>query len=294
MQNPFTCRGRIEDPALFWGRSEEIRDIKTRLATMQSVSIVGERRIGKSSLLYYFYKKGKEILGDNNNQYRFIYLTLEDARNRRLIPFLNRILREINGDEIPKEKDVIDALGEFADKIEAQNTEKPVVLLDEFDKFSKLREEFPPDFFDQMRTLLQSGQIAMVTSSQNPLQKFSIANEISPFFNIFKRVDLGEFTEKEKSGFVEHNWDEFNFTSEEIKLIDCLDEKHPIKLQAICYWMFENRNNLFTSEVLKEKIENEISSFFPSTTDKLLKFKRHIPCKADLKDLIDYYLKLKK
>lgn len=64
MKNPFTCRGRIEDPNLFWGRSEEIRDIKTRLATMQNVSVVGERRIGKSSLLYYFFKKGKELLGD--------------------------------------------------------------------------------------------------------------------------------------------------------------------------------------------------------------------------------------
>jgi AAA+ ATPase superfamily predicted ATPase len=58
MQNPFICRGKIEAPNLFWGRSEEIRDIKTRLATMQSVSIVGERRIGKSSLLYHFYIKG--------------------------------------------------------------------------------------------------------------------------------------------------------------------------------------------------------------------------------------------
>ena len=49
--NPFTERGIIRDPKLFFGRKHELKQTFERLAAMQSVSIFGERRIGKSSLL---------------------------------------------------------------------------------------------------------------------------------------------------------------------------------------------------------------------------------------------------
>jgi hypothetical protein len=48
MFNPFTLRGTLQNPAEFIGRSGEINDILTRLRAMQSCSVVGERRIGKS------------------------------------------------------------------------------------------------------------------------------------------------------------------------------------------------------------------------------------------------------
>jgi len=199
MENPFTCRVRIQDPDMFWGRKAEIRTIMTRLSTMQNTSIVGERRIGKSSLLYYLYTKGNELLNDESC--RFVYLTMEDAANRRLPKFLNQILKVIELPEISKEAELLDALDEFADKIKDLKGMKLVVLLDEFDKFSDLRKEYPPEFFDQMRSLLQGGNLAMVPASKKRLQAFSYANKISPFFNIFNRTDIKEFTEEEKIPF---------------------------------------------------------------------------------------------
>ena len=58
MPNPFFFGGHITDPAKFVGRKAELRRIAALLETahtgqMQSVSIVGERRIGKSSLLFH-------------------------------------------------------------------------------------------------------------------------------------------------------------------------------------------------------------------------------------------------
>ena len=74
--NPFMNRGVITDPNDFFGREEQVNEIFTRLQGMQSSSIVGERRIGKSSLLYYLTQTGPQRLGD---AYRFFYLDIQDA-----------------------------------------------------------------------------------------------------------------------------------------------------------------------------------------------------------------------
>lgn len=47
----FTIGPYITDPQKFFGREEELRSILNQLKTMQSTLVVGERRIGKSSLL---------------------------------------------------------------------------------------------------------------------------------------------------------------------------------------------------------------------------------------------------
>ncbi len=68
--NPFTNRGMVTDPADFIGRAEQMEEICTRLDKMESTSIVGERRIGKSSLLYQLALTGKERL--ERTAYRFL------------------------------------------------------------------------------------------------------------------------------------------------------------------------------------------------------------------------------
>ena len=57
MPNPFYFGGYIRDPDQFVGRKAILRNIFSALETVhtgqiQSVSIVGPRRIGRSSLLY--------------------------------------------------------------------------------------------------------------------------------------------------------------------------------------------------------------------------------------------------
>ena len=78
MNNPFTENRIIKSSAKFFGRKEEIHHIINRLRNMQSVSIVGEQRIGKSSLLYHLHQIGSEKLGLS---YRFVYIDLQDVRN---------------------------------------------------------------------------------------------------------------------------------------------------------------------------------------------------------------------
>ena len=67
----FTIGNYINNPEKFYGREEEIRTIVNRLKSMQATSIVGKRRIGKSSLLYHLYQAVPQKIG--NDSYQFIY-----------------------------------------------------------------------------------------------------------------------------------------------------------------------------------------------------------------------------
>ncbi|HEY7544350.1 MAG TPA: ATP-binding protein, partial [Blastocatellia bacterium] len=53
--NPYLNRVAIKDPRQFFGRAREVSKIFSRIGASrpQSISVVGERRIGKSSLLQY-------------------------------------------------------------------------------------------------------------------------------------------------------------------------------------------------------------------------------------------------
>ena len=55
MANPYFNRSTIRDPRYFYGRKKELQRIFSLIGstTPQCVSIIGERRIGKSTLLYH-------------------------------------------------------------------------------------------------------------------------------------------------------------------------------------------------------------------------------------------------
>ncbi len=63
------------------------------LRTLQSSSVVGERRIGKSSLLYHLAQTGARRIEDE--RYRFFYLDLQDARFHTAAGFFRATLKAL-------------------------------------------------------------------------------------------------------------------------------------------------------------------------------------------------------
>jgi len=78
-RNPFLDRVSIRDVSRFYGRTRETARIFSRIgaARPQSVSVVGDRRIGKSSLLNYMYfpEIQKKYLQDPEN---YIFIKIVD------------------------------------------------------------------------------------------------------------------------------------------------------------------------------------------------------------------------
>ncbi|HEY9863419.1 MAG TPA: AAA family ATPase, partial [Candidatus Obscuribacterales bacterium] len=79
INNPFQrLNGRIEEDKLFFGRTQEIRRIFETLNSGSSVAIIGERQIGKSSLLIEISRQAQTQLLQRREP---IYLNLQDIHD---------------------------------------------------------------------------------------------------------------------------------------------------------------------------------------------------------------------
>jgi hypothetical protein len=78
------------------GRKDELRAIASRMSGVQptSINLVGEKRIGKSSLLYHFFQTWEQRVSDPN-RYVVIYLSLQNVQCHRETDFYQAIARQL-------------------------------------------------------------------------------------------------------------------------------------------------------------------------------------------------------
>ena len=288
--NPSMNRGVITDPNDFFGREEQVNEIFTRLQGMQSSSIVGERRIGKSSLLYYLTQTGPQRLGD---AYRFFYLDLQDAHFHTAVGFLQTVLSKVGGaiESIKADNTLNQNLIAFSDEIDAleQAGQRIVLCLDEFENTFKHRDQFTEDFFDHLRSQLNIRKLAFVTATQLPLQTLSIEGKLtSPFYTLFTVVELKELTETQAQQFVAAQHEKVQFSDTELEFIFSELQLHPLKLQILCDWVIRNRQRQLSEWALAEEITKEFANFFVGTFDsrQFLRLKKVVSLEA-IKKLLE-------
>jgi hypothetical protein len=185
--NPFQAGGRLRDPRHFVGRESELRQILSRVANMDSVSVVGPRRIGKSSLLQHIVASGRERL---NESYHFHYLDLQPLDSDE--EFYNLACEAIAGKR-----------GRSYDDLKTAIEGKKIVLcIDEFEK--SVEADFGAEFFDEMRSLAQTGNLALVIATKASLNQIYLRYQglTSGFPNIFTKVEIGELTEADARALV--------------------------------------------------------------------------------------------
>lgn len=208
-QNPYLNRAMVRDKRYFYGRKKEISTIYSRLgaARPQSVSVVGERRIGKSSLLFHINDiENRRAFLNNPESYIFIFMDFQEKRRSLVEEFfvsLSEALQIQAGDRIgPLPEPGYDGFKRVCDIIDRQKM-KLVLLFDEFESVTK-NKNFDPEFFAFLRSIANNYNVAYVTSSLKNLQELCHNKEISdsPFFNIFSNLNLTVFTEKEAQLFV--------------------------------------------------------------------------------------------
>ncbi len=82
LANPFFHRGPIRRPEYFFNRDTEINLAFELLRNLQNVALVGQRRVGKTSLLFHLARP--EIHSRHGlaaGQYLFVYLDGEELLN---------------------------------------------------------------------------------------------------------------------------------------------------------------------------------------------------------------------
>jgi AAA+ ATPase superfamily predicted ATPase len=211
LTNPFFHRGPVRDRAYFFGREPETGQTLSLLANSQSVSIVGQRRIGKTSLLVHLSDpKIFERHGLTRDQHLFVYIDsggLSDLDQ----PALFRVILEELDDALAENSSASNRvdLPDSAHPITYRAFEralrdltrqgwKPIILLDEFERMSQ-NPQLDPDFFSGLRALAAKYPISYVTASKHPLLELTYADVStlsSPFFNIFASVRLALFSDE--------------------------------------------------------------------------------------------------
>ena len=130
-------------PPRFQGRGSELRRLEKALDTGFGVSIVGDGRIGKSSLL----RTWQGRLAAAGRMVR--YLDGQGSEGASMAAFVAKAVRKPAA-EIPHDPDgAADVLATWVDG--AGNGLRPVLLVDELDS---LPERFEPRFFERLRNLI--------------------------------------------------------------------------------------------------------------------------------------------
>ncbi len=202
--NPYLNRVAIKDPKQFFGRTREVAKIFSRIGASrpQSISVVGERRIGKSSLLYYInHPAVRARYLDRSDAYTFVFIDLQQKRRLTLTDFFKElfalIARETRDESFTTLDPVFDSVRVMLEDFRREER-KLIVLFDEFDAITA-NSAFDLEFYSFLRSIANNYDVAYVTSSARDLQELCYTQLIadSPFFNIFTNVFLRAFTRKE-------------------------------------------------------------------------------------------------
>ena len=205
--NPYNYGRPISDPEQFYGREQTIRDIYEYIDKCECVNIVGERRSGKTSLLFRLQDPERLRASGVDSSAVFVYIDAEISPQNPE-GFFREVFREakrqspqltidLGDDNQPVTEQRVRAL------FDAIRPHRLVVLIDEFECISQC-ESFPPRFFVFLRGLSFCYDISFVISTRRRLFECCTPEVVtSPFPNIFKTVEIGPFSHAEYRDLVE-------------------------------------------------------------------------------------------
>jgi hypothetical protein len=220
--NPFTDVVAIRDPARFIGR-EAVLERLLRLLEGGSAALVGERKIGKSSLLH----RLADFLRQEPRQVVVFWDFFDPVDATQL---LARTIRELGSD------------GEtWEDFKQAIQSRRVVLLLDEFDLAPE--RGFDLDQLRGCRALCQAERgLRLVTASRMlPKEIFPDPGKGSWPYDFLGVQSLGPFTLDEARRLLAHPWapDALHFDVPTCEELIALSGCHPYRLQRTAHHSYE-------------------------------------------------------
>lgn len=253
MGNPFTSRNMIKDPEAFFGRRNEIEQIFTNLnENFQNTSVVGERRSGKSSLLWHIAQPEiyQKYTQNSDKPFLFVFLDLQRVAGLNQEAFFkllgNRLVDKLPGDHVLDRDDFETHQEYFRELIEEACEDFHIVIcLDEFETLTTST-EFNKGFLQSMRSFANQGQVAYITSSRDHLEDICQHTEHimgSDFWNIFVSppLYLGLLQKDEAIDLINVPSAKAGLPFQQAE-IDCVIHVagyHPLFLQIACFYVFE-------------------------------------------------------
>lgn len=275
MENPFDHPTTIRNPEYFVGREDELERITGLLKRRQNISLVGQKRIGKTSLLNYLrnYMLAQECRS-NEDRFLFFYLDLQRRSLKAQVDFLDDILlilREQSQEELAEEIEKDDEITALLEEFQRRQL-YPVLVVDTFDEIVRYK-QLDPSIFDFLRSHGSSGKMSYVIASVEEMgeifRKLWPTNAmVSAFHNIFATIRLSSFPFADAHWLLAHFSQQSGlpFTDEEINWVLEIAGRHPFLLQQVAALLFQAKQKHDADEyrfslVQKEAQQNLLSYF---------------------------------
>lgn len=247
--NPYTNRKMIADPTDFFGRTSLLAEIFNYISTSQSVSIIGERRLGKSSILNMICHPDMRAKFPqfSFNKTAFVFVDLLDRANIHPQHLFELIMDKLSAtvpNDVRVELTGTDFYDRFRSIIEhlSGSGYRLVFCFDEFDTVTQ-NENFDLHFYSFLRSIANQYSLSIVTASQHRLGELCHSDEIkgSPFFNIFSVKRLGLMSESETDELIRIPSQRIGvkFGDRPATYVKSLAGGHPFFVQIACYHVFE-------------------------------------------------------
>jgi hypothetical protein len=227
--NPFQPTNcRIENPAQFFNREKEVRTIFEYLNSGSGVELLGDRQIGKSSVLLQVERLAATMLRVKREP---IYFNLQEVHSES--EFYESFCEKL-GIETCR------GYGFFR----AMRDKRLLLLLDEAEKMSW--DGFTRQIREQLRSLAEGANapLRLVVAARTPLDDlFPDSHEsgmTSPFQGICVRVDLKAWDQPTVQRFVASKLEDTGvcFSEEEMEKLWLESQGHPQKLMKACFDLY--------------------------------------------------------
>lgn len=269
MENPYITRAPVKGPEGFYGREDIMERIFRDIARkqMQSHCIIGETRIGKTSLLYQIMHKEVQKRYIKNVE-SFISVRTDTLLfpNEPPTTFFEewaKNISEISRQAPPPELGYL-SFRRFVEDV-TETGYKLVILIDEFEA-TITNSHLDRGFFEFLRALTQNYDISFILFSRTPLQYFLRTEKFrsiysSPFFNTLNISYLKFLKESEARSLITEPSQKAG--TDITDFADFILEQacyHPFLLQVLCSTVFDYKRSSDTNheKILREfKIQTE-------------------------------------
>lgn len=231
--NPFGKRGRLDTPDSFYRRESLLRRIYDELRKGQSVVLLGDEQMGKSSLLSYVAREGKKELP----QYTFVYLDLNTIRNDS--DFFTALCDKL---QLPVDK-IPQCRGHELHK--HLKNKKYVLCLDEIGRLTC--DKFDREMRDELRGLAEGEQapLRLLIASHKPLQEvFTDSSQYqSPLANICTVIRIEPFSLDEVTGLIQQYLREQKIQFSETEIADIFEHSQgqPFNVQQQASALYQQK-----------------------------------------------------
>ncbi|MEM9161606.1 MAG: ATP-binding protein [Cyanobacteria bacterium P01_F01_bin.4] len=240
--DPWTPAGKNR----FVGRQLWLRRLQIALEDRHSVSIVGDWRIGKTSVLKAWAKQLKR----RNRIVKFV--SGEEAAGASQSAFVSAITeRPLTTSDADT---AANALLRWAQEVALPNI-PPVIIVDETDGLIS-RSEYR--FFERLRAML--GQVLFVMASRQKLVEVfeEVMGKTSPFTNRLQELQLGLLEPEEAATII--GWGTYIFQTQGAQLLQTWAGQHPFYLQLLGRYLVEACHEGQPFDDALDRFLNEASS----------------------------------